>query len=128
MTNHSIQLKIRALLVLFIMPLFCVACGSSGSNVPNNSVQPASFQNPRYQPQQYAPQPARQDGYYYSQPYYQGGYQYQQQPSSRHYSNPYAIAPQNQYPYYDGDQYYVPPTSYGSSRDNAIPNISNQKF
>ncbi len=128
MTHSFPQLKIRALLTLFIMPFFCVACGSGSSNAP---VQPASFynQNPQYRPPQYVP-PARQDGYYYSQPspYYSGGYQYQHQPASRSYSNPYAIPPQNQYPYYDGDQYYVPPTSYGTTRDNSIPSISNQKF
>lgn len=118
--------KIRVMLIFFIMSFFCFACSSGSSN--NQAVQPNSFNNlnPQYQPQ-YAP-PPRQDGYYYSQPYYNGGYQYQYQPASRYYNNPYAVPPQNQYPYYDGDQYYVPPTSYGTNRDNAIPNISNQKF
>jgi len=104
--------------------LFCVACSSKTTN----QVQPTPLynQNQQYHPQQYVP--PRQDGYYYSRPYYNGGYQYQQQPASRTYNNPYAIPPQNQYPYYDGDQYYVPPTSYGTNRDNSIPSISNQKF
>jgi hypothetical protein len=125
MTYSFIQLKIRAFLALLIVLFFCVACGSN-SNYP---VQPTPLynQNPQYQPQQYVP-PARQDSYYYSQPYYSGGYQYQQQPASRTYNNPYAIPPQNQYPYYDGDQYYVPPTNYGTNRDNSIPTISSQKF
>ncbi len=119
---------IRVLLVILIIPLVCNACRS---NYPASTpVAPLYNQNQQYQqPVPYA-QPARQDGYYYSQPpaYYNGGYQYQQQPASRYYSNPYAIPPQNQYPYYDGDQYYVPPTYYGTNRDNAAPTNASQKF
>jgi hypothetical protein len=75
-----------------------------------------------YPPQGYAaPAPAQQPYYYPPQqaapaPYYppQGAYvpPYQSTPGSRFYSNPYAIPPSAQYPNYDVDQYYVPPTSY----------------
>lgn len=33
---------------------------------------------------------------------------------SRYYSNPYAMPPSNQYPNYDVDQYYIPPTYYNN--------------
>ncbi|MBP7709553.1 MAG: hypothetical protein KA100_00600 [Rickettsiales bacterium] len=72
--------------------------------------------------------------YYYGQPQYQRPYQqpspyyyppqqpsyyppatpYSQQGGSRYYSNPYAIPPSTQYPNYDADQYYVPPTYYNN--------------
>ncbi len=62
--------------------------------------------------------------YYYSQPYPQQQqspqpqYYQQQQPmqqgGSRAYSNPYSFQPSPQYPYYESDQYYVPPTYYGT--------------
>lgn len=73
--------------------------------------QPQPVQQPSYPPQQqyYQQQggyPAQNPGGYY-QPYTN-----QAPPSSRFYSNPYAIPPSNNYPYYDGDQYYVPPNAY----------------
>ncbi len=67
------------------------------------------YRQPAYPPQGYAPQ---QQPYYYppqQQPYYAPQ---QPPPGSRFYSNPYAIPPTSEYPYYDADQYYVPPTSY----------------
>ena len=54
----------------------------------------------------------------YKTPYqYQNQYapiqQYQPyQPNSRAYSNPYAFPQQYAPPFYDSDQYYVPPTNY----------------
>lgn len=35
-------------------------------------------------------------------------------PYSRRYVNPYAYPPRNYYPYYDYDQYYVPPSNYST--------------
>lgn len=111
----------RKLLALCLPALF-ISCVSS----PNNTAPSPSYQYQQPQ-QQYAPQQApRPDGYYYSPPTYYAPQQ--QAPASRYYSNPYAFPPQNSYPYYDGDQYYVPPSSYGVNRDNNIPTPSNQKF
>jgi hypothetical protein len=66
--------------------------------------------------------PAQVDYYPVQQQYYQPVYQYRRPvqpywqggaPSSRYYNNPYDI-PATGYgqPYYDDDQYYVPPTYY----------------
>ncbi len=51
--------------------------------------------------------------------YYPQRYLPQVQPYSRAYTNPYATPPRQYYPYYDYDQYYVPPTGY-TSGDDAI--------
>ena len=75
--------------------------------MPTNPYYP---QNPYYQQNQ----PGVQRGY-------GGGYQYP--PASRYYSNPYAFPPQNNYPYYDSDQYYVPPKSYGTNDYNNNENV-----
>ena len=69
------------------------------------------YQRP-YQQQYQQPAP-----YYYApqQPaYYPPASPYGQQGGSRYYSNPYAIPPSTQYPNYDADQYYVPPTYYNN--------------
>jgi hypothetical protein len=60
--------------------------------------------------------PVARDPYYEAPPAYPPSYGgvYQYPPASRYYSNPYASPPQNSYQYYDGDQYYRPPTAYGS--------------
>lgn len=63
---------------------------------------------------------SKQDQYYgnYKTPYqYQNQYapiqQYQPyQPNSRAYNNPYAFPQQYAPPFYDSDQYYVPPNDY----------------
>lgn len=34
------------------------------------------------------------------------------EPSSRYYNNPYSFKPPLNFPYFDSDQYYVPPTGY----------------
>ena len=82
--------------------------------MPSPYQQPVPYQQPQYyypqQPQYYYPQ---QPAYYYPpvqayNPYGNAG------GGSRFYSNPYAIAPSNQYPNYDADQYYVPPASYNN--------------
>ena len=94
------------------------ACSSSNENKSS----PNHYQ-PVYQyPNAYQPPVNRRDGYYYSPRAYRA-------PSS-YYSNPYAFPPQNNYPYYDGDQYYVPPSYYGtgSISDNQFPGSVNQKF
>ena len=76
----------------------------------------------RVTPDYYYRQPAYPN-YYQPQPYtqnpYQGNYG-----GSRYYSNPYAIPSQQSYPYYDGDQYYVPPTYY----NNAEPYPQNSSY
>ena len=70
--------------------------------------------------------------YYYSQPYSSqygappNPYSQQQySPSSRSYSNPYSFQPPAQYPYYDSDRYYVPPTFY---QGNEYPNTASRPF
>lgn len=50
--------------------------------------------------------------YNYNQGNYPRSYQPYYQPNSRTYNNPYNYPPRNYYPYYDFDQYYVPPTQY----------------
>lgn len=83
------------------------AAPNSGGAVPNyyyRNAPAASYGNP-YQQQA---------------PYYPPQQPYQQAPGgSRFYSDPYAIPPAAYYPTYDADQYYVPPSSYGTdTRDN----------
>ncbi len=132
------NLELRATLIIMINNKFKKIIFSALvlANVFACSSGSRSYQTPApvqgYQYQQVPYSPPRQDSYYYtppqSQPYYSPSpYQYQQ-PASRQYNNPYAVAPQNVYPYYDGDQYYVPPTNYGGSyRDNPSSSAA-QKF
>ncbi len=100
-------------------------------SVPNSNQfyygQPKYQQQPYQQPYpaqyQQAPQPAP---YYYPQQqqgYYPPASPYPPQGGSRFYSNPYAIPAATQYPYYDADQYYVPPTYY----NNVEPQPQSQK-
>jgi hypothetical protein len=116
LTKNSIGFKIIPILTLLVLILLS-GCSSGNDN-----------QSYQYQ-QKYAPAPAQRQNYYAPQPsYVNSPYQYQQ-PASRYYSNPYAMPPQNQYPYYDGDQYYVPPTYYGiPNTDNKPASSFNQKF
>lgn len=110
------------------------SCAMTEEEPLTKTSQPTTYYSqPPYQPQQYQPQyqPAPQQypqqyqqqpaPYYYppqqqQQPaYYQPAPRYQQpQGGSRYYSNPYAIPPSSQYPNYDADQYYVPPTYYNN--------------
>lgn len=49
----------------------------------------------------------------HSQPkYYTPQYTPYNQPRSKDYRNPYQAPPRNYSPYYDSDQYYVPPTQF----------------
>ncbi len=110
--------------MLILTSLFGCA---SGNKQGTQNANPPYSQYP-----QYAPASVRQDGYYYNAPqqqpaYSNSPYQYQQ-PASRYYSNPYAMPPQNQYPYYDGDQYYVPPTYYGGANRDNPTSSANQKY
>lgn len=73
--------------------MLCIIASCSSDNDFSNANSPRYYQ---YQPPQYY------QGYV--QPYYQ--------PNSRAYSNPYALPQQYATPYYDSDQYYVPPTNY----------------
>lgn len=96
--------------------------------------QPPQPPQPQQQYQQYAPQgynPApqqysqpyqyqQQPSYYPPQGYGQQGYQ-QVTPGSRFYSNPYAIPPSTNYPYYDADQYYVPPSYSANAEYQSSP-------
>ena len=127
MINNFLQFITKLISTIHIV--FSLFACSSNDN--QTAVKPA-YNQYQQQPAQYAPPPVRQDGYYYTpgqQPAYNSSpYQYQQ-PASRYYNNPYAMPPQNQYPYYDGDQYYVPPTYYGGSgRDNPVNSSANQKY
>jgi hypothetical protein len=126
MTKRAFWLAYRVF-VSFAL-LLVISC--TKSQVQPRSNHNNSYPNQQYQQQTYSPPPAKPEQGYYAQPapYYDGGYQYKQQPASRYYKNPYTIQQQSQYPYYDGDQYYVPPTSYGSSTDNLVPSFSDQKF
>lgn len=45
-------------------------------------------------------------------------------PSSRFYSNPYALKPPRNFPYYDSDHYYIPPK--GSDRSNEDAEVGPQ--
>ena len=82
---------------------------------------------------------SKQDKYYenYKTPYqYQNQYAPTQQyqpyaPNSRAYNNPYALPQQYATPYYDADQYYVPPTNYYNieNNQNSIQNSpANNKY
>ena len=109
--------KIYILLFLF----FIASCATDHSNLPHYRDSKGNKENyhrvsPYYQPPM--PTPTVQRGY-------GGGYQYP--PASRYYSNPYAFPPQNHYPYYDADQYYVPPTYYGPT-DNDVSDGEFEKF
>lgn len=76
--------------------LLVLSCAKDGEYEIDGSAYPSY-----YIPQ--APQ------YYY---HYPKTYQPYYRPSSRRYSNPYRTPPTNYYPYYDFDQYYVPPIQY----------------
>lgn len=110
MYDYQPWLKLK--LIIFLA--FILSSCSGGSN--NNQPSPIYIQQ---QPSYGQPTPAP-GGYYGGGggQYYGSPYQYTQ-PASRYYSNPYALPPRNVYPYYDVDQYYVPPTSYGAyNNDN----------
>lgn len=82
--------------------------GGGGGTVPNYGNQGYVPTQPVYQQQPYY----QQQQPYYQQQQYRSPYQQRVVPGSRFYSNPYAIPPSTQYPQYDADQYYVPPTYY----------------
>jgi len=48
------------------------------------------------------------------------------QPYSRGYKNPYNAPPRTYYPYYDMDQYYVPPTYYNGYYNNVEKERGNE--
>jgi hypothetical protein len=75
---------------------------------------PSRQVNPNYYRQDQQQQPYQQPNYQ-QQPYQQNPYEQNQpqQGGSRNYSNPYDIPPTPYYGY-DADQYYVPPTNYGT--------------
>jgi hypothetical protein len=100
--DYYFGFKALLILILLIIFMFLASCSSD--------------KNQTYQYQQYdsylqseknAPRENRD-----SQPTYINNPNQYQFPNSSYYSNPYALPPQNKYPYYDGDQYYVPPTYY----------------
>lgn len=118
-------IKIKTISVILV--IFCAcSCGivPEGIDKPKTRVPRAPLSQ---FPIQYTP-----PSYYYVPPpskyYGPSPYQYQK-PASKNYSNPYAVQRQNAYPYYDGDQYYVPPTYYGNPySDNSAPDLGRQKF
>lgn len=92
----SMPLKLLRRLIFCLVAASCV----SENERLNNQLQYSPVQN-YYAPRGYVPAP---DSYTpYTQPY------------SQHYSNPYSNPPQNYYPYYDYDRYYVPPSNYTAS-------------
>ena len=44
------------------------------------------------------------------------------QPSSRYYNNPYSFKPPAQFPYFDSDQYYIPPRAEDNSENQSVTN------
>jgi hypothetical protein len=52
--------------------------------------------------------------YSYTPPYPKSYVPYTR-PNSRAYQNPYNLPPRNYYPYYDADQYYIPPRYYNGT-------------
>ena len=89
----------KVVLTLSLSLLFSCKFGSTQQQRPREDYYAPPPQQ-YYQPTSHYRQPP--------QPYWQGG-----APSSRYYENPYEIpaTPYGQ-PYYDADQYYVPPTYY----------------
>jgi len=88
-----------------------------GAGYPGQASQQQPYygqqQQPSYPQQQQQQYPQQQYGQQQPAPYYPP--QNSTPPGSRFYSNPYAMPPStNQYQYYDGDQYYVPPTYYNN--------------
>lgn len=48
------------------------------------------------------------------------------EPSSRYYNNPYSFKPPAKFPYFDSDQYYIPPRASG---EGEVPgNLNNNKL
>ena len=43
-------------------------------------------------------------------------------PSSRYYNNPYSFKPPAQFPYFDSDQYYIPPRAGDNSENQSVNN------
>lgn len=86
--------------------IFSGACTQGTSYVPSSPAIPNSSYN-------------------YNQNNYPRSYQPQYQPNSRSYSNPYSYPTRNYYPYYDFDQYYVPPTQYQGNENYSDPGYSN---
>ncbi len=108
-----------------INPLFLILLSCIFNSCTYQDPDSAEYVRP-YQQQSVPIQRGRaNDGYYYRPPQQYPGYGYQTPPASRYYSNPYAVPPQNVYPYYDGDQYYRPPSAYGTS-DEVLP--GNDRF
>lgn len=98
--------------------------GNPSQVMPPNFAQPPAYAPMSQQaPVQAAPAFRPAPDYYYYQPYYP---QYQR-PASRYYNNPYSFQPPAQYPYYDTDQYYVPPAAYNPAVENE-PNTQGPAF
>lgn len=115
---------IKILSIIFFASLVLSSCSG---NTPNNNRQYNQNPNGQYQ-QNYAQPYPPANNYYNPQAQYPNssyGYGYQQPPTSRYYSNPYAMPPQ-QNVYSDQDQYYKPPASYGSYEDKK-PSAYNSK-
>jgi hypothetical protein len=114
--------KIMTLLIVFL----CSSCYTAyngtddGFNfqpqAPNSGAVPF---DPSSQPRQQSisPQPPSQPlatapDYYQYPPAYQPS-------GSKAYTNPYSSPPQNVYPYYDSDQYYIPPSNQRNAPSGA---------
>lgn len=81
-----------------------------------NEPQAQQYSQPIAAPQHnQAPQVNVVPDYYYRQ----SVYPQHMAPASRAYNNPYSFQPPAQYPYYDSDQYYIPPSnSYSGEKDS----------
>lgn len=107
--------------------LFVFSCSSDNPYLYDKpgfdrGTNPVVMPNPnapvRVAPDYYYRQPYPANNYYqqgYRQPYGQYPNQYPPPYGSSSYSNPYAFSPQGNYPSYDADQYYIPPSYYGNS-------------
>ncbi|MFT6333207.1 MAG: hypothetical protein ACJAW3_001564 [Lentimonas sp.] len=124
MNDQFIWLKSK-LIIATALILIMSSCSSGNrreDSRPTYNQQPSynNYQNQHNSGQYYGNQPQQQ------QPYYGSPYQYNQ-PSSRYYSNPYALPPRNSQQYYDGDQYYVAPSGYNAYDQDNVQINPNQK-
>jgi len=135
--SFSSSLVIESFLLIFCAAFFLTSCVGKSYDLyekvgfekgmrPNEQGQ-VQGQGQQYQQQSPMPYPQYNQAnapqvnvvpdYYYHQPIYP---QYGA-PGSRAYNNPYAFQPPAQYPYYDADQYYIPPSNfYSGERDQRI--------
>ncbi len=131
--SFNINSVIECFFLIFFAVCFLTSCMGKSYDLyekvgfekgmrPNEQDQQyQQYQQPPMSAPQYnqgnAPQVNVVPDYYYHQPVYP---QYGA-PASRTYNNPYSFQPPAQYPYYDADQYYIPPSNfYNGEKDQRI--------